>query len=319
MSWIASGAETQRHEPSYLALGPGALMERAEQALAGLDACQLCPRRCGVNRLSGQVGYCRAGRVARVASYGAHHGEEPPLSGSRGSGTIFFSYCTARCLFCQNDSISQFGEGSEVTIPALASVMIALQRRGCHNINLVTPTHYAPQILAAVADAVSQGLRIPVVYNTGGYETVDTLRLLAGIVDIYLPDAKYADDEVARALSGFEGYVEANRAALLEMKRQVGSALLVDEARVAYRGIVLRHLVLPEGLSQTPEVLAWIARELGSETYVSLMAQYHPAHRATGHPKLGRRLYSREYRVALEALQSLGLVDGWSQGLERVY
>lgn len=307
-------------EPGYLALArTGALQARAARAWESLAHCQLCPRRCGVDRLSGQVGYCRAGAVARVASYNAHHWEEPPISGSGGSGTIFFSYCTARCLFCQNYSISQLGVGNDMAADELARAMLTLQRRGCHNINLVTPTHYVPQILQAVALAARQGLRIPLVYNTSGYDTVETLQLLDGIVDIYLPDAKYADDAVARELSGFEGYVAANRAALLEIRRQVTAALQVGADGIAYRGMVVRHLVLPEGLSQTPEVLAWIAENLGRETYVSLMAQYFPAYRAVGHPQLGRRLYRREYRAALDALEALGMENGWTQELDRVY
>lgn len=307
-------------EPGYLALArTGALQARAARAWESLAHCQLCPRRCGVDRLSGQVGYCRAGAVARVASYNAHHWEEPPISGSGGSGTIFFSYCTARCLFCQNYSISQLGVGNDMAADELARAMLTLQRRGCHNINLVTPTHYVPQILQAVALAARQGLRIPLVYNTSGYDTVETLQLLDGIVDIYLPDAKYADDAVARELSGFEGYVAANRAALLEIRRQVTAALQVGADGIAYRGMVVRHLVLPEGLSQTPEVLAWIAENLGRETYVSLMAQYFPAYRAVGHPQLGRRLYRREYRAALDALDALGMENGWTQELDRVY
>jgi putative pyruvate formate lyase activating enzyme len=300
-------------------LASGELRQRVDEAMAGLAHCELCPRRCGVDRLSGQVGYCGAGAVARVASYNAHHWEEPPISGTGGSGTIFLSHCTARCIFCQNYSISQMGVGNDMDTEKLARAMLTLQRRGCHNINLVTPTHFVPQIMAAVAHAAARGLRIPVVYNTGGYETVETLRLLEGIVDIYLPDAKYTDDDVARELSGFDGYVEANRAALLEIKRQVGSALLVNAEGIAYRGMVLRHLVLPDGLSQSLEVLAWIAQELGRDTYISLMAQYFPAHRAVGHPSLGRRLYHREYRVVLEALEELGMENGWTQELDRVY
>ena len=327
MSSTASTTESGREQrtaanqtPRYVAmLASGELRQRVDEAMVGLAHCELCPRRCGVDRLSGQIGYCGAGAVARVASYNAHHWEEPPISGTGGSGTIFLSYCTARCIFCQNYSISQMGVGNDMNTEELARAMLTLQRRGCHNINLVTPTHYVPQIMAAVAHAAGQGLRIPIVYNTGGYDTVETLRLLEGIADIYLPDAKYADDDVARELSGFDGYVEANRAALLEIKRQVGSALLVDVDGIAYRGMVLRHLVLPDRLSQTLDVLAWIARELGRDTYISLMAQYFPAHRAVGHPSVGRRLYRREYRVVLEALEELGMENGWTQELDRIY
>jgi len=293
----------------------GRLAERVERSRERLEACDLCPRRCGVNRLQGEVGFCRAGARAKVASRNAHHGEEPPISGTRGSGTIFFSHCTARCLFCQNYPISQSGVGQVVSGERLAQMMLELQRAGCHNVNLVTPTHYVPQIIEAVSQAADRGLRIPLVYNTSGYDRVETLRLLDGVVDIYLPDAKYADDAVAERLSGFRGYVAANRAALLEMARQVGATLQVDEDGVAVRGMLIRHLVLPHGLSQTPAVLGWIAEHLGPEASISLMSQYFPAHKAVGHPELGRRLLPREYEDARRALEVLGLEEGWCQEL----
>jgi len=291
------------------------LHQRVEAARERLAACDLCPRACGVNRLNGELGYCQTGAQARVASRNAHYGEEPPISGGRGSGTIFFSHCTGRCLFCQNYPISQMGAGWEVTAGELAGMMMELQSRGCHNINLVTPTHCVPQFLAALELAAAQGLRIPIVYNTSGYESLETLWLLDGVVDIYLPDAKYADDAVARRLSGFPGYVGHNRAALLEMQRQVGSSLAVDGEGVATRGMIVRHLVLPGGLSQTPQVLSWIAANLSTAAYVSLMAQYFPAHKAVGHPELGRRLRPEEYDAALQALEDSGLGNGWRQEL----
>jgi len=301
-------------EPSYLALAAsGELAARAKQAHQRLAHCDLCPRMCGVDRLEGQRGYCGAGALPRVASWSAHHGEEPPISGHGGSGTIFFSHCTGRCLFCQNYPISQLGNGQTVTDDRLAAMMIELQRMGCHNINLVTPTHFVPQIIRAAQRAAEVGLRIPLVYNTSGYDRVETLALLDGIVDIYLPDAKYADDQVAREISSFEKYVAANRAALREMRRQVGSSLQVDEGGIAHRGMVVRHLVLPEDLSQTRAVLTWIAQELGLETYISLMAQYFPAHRAAERPPLDRRVSRAEYRDALLALDELGLENGWRQ------
>lgn len=303
--------------PAYLALAAsGELHARVEQAQARLRACDLCPRRCGVDRLQGQVGFCRAGSLARVASHNAHHWEEPPISGTRGSGTIFFSYCTGRCLFCQNYPISQLGVGEEVGARQLGGMMLTLQRWGCHNINLVTPTHYVPQILAGLEVAAAGGLRIPLVYNTSGYDSIETLHLLDGVVDIYLPDAKYADDAVARRLSGFVDYVEHNRAALLEMHRQVGATLQVDEAGVARRGLIIRHLVLPDGLAGTEEVLRWIARRLSTSVYVSLMAQYFPAHRAVGDPQLGRRITFDEYDAALESLQRAGFENGWQQEID---
>jgi putative pyruvate formate lyase activating enzyme len=300
--------------PSYLQLHAGGLLkQRIELAYEMLSHCNLCPRECGVNRLAGERGYCRAGANPVVASWNAHPWEEPPISGTKGSGTIFFTYCTARCVFCQNYPISQLGIGQQVTVQRLAEMMLELQARGCHNINLVTPTHFVPQILAALALAVEEGLRLPLVYNSSGYEAVETLRLLDGIVDIYLPDAKYADDEVARRLSGFRGYVEANRAALKEMFRQVGAELLLDENGLALRGMIIRHMVLPEGLAGTQEVLAWIARELSPSIHISLMSQYFPAHKAVGDPVLGRKITDDEYLEALAAFDALGLERGWRQ------
>ena len=303
--------------PSYLELHrTGELHRRAAEARERLAACDICPRACGVNRLQGETGYCRAGALVRVASWNVHMWEEPPISGGRGSGTIFFAYCTGRCLFCQNYPISQLDSGNDVPAERVGGMMMELQRRGCHNINLVTPSHYVPQILTAVDAAAERGLRIPIVYNTSGYDTVGTLRLLDGVVDIYLPDAKYADDEAARRLSGFVDYTRHNRAALLEMRRQVGARLQVDEAGIAVRGMVVRHLVLPHGLSQTPEVLHWLAANLGKDVYVSLMSQYFPAYRAVGHPELGRRITPKEYGETLAALKAEGLENGWRQEMD---
>lgn len=303
--------------PSYLELHrTGELHRRAAEARKRLAACDICPRACGVNRLQGEEGYCRAGAQVRVASWNVHRWEEPPISGSRGSGTIFFAHCTARCLFCQNYPISQLGAGNEVSAERLGGMMMELQRRGCHNINLVTPTHYVPQILAAIDAAAERGLHIPILYNTSGYDTVETLRLLDGVVDIYLPDAKYADDAVARRLSGFVDYTRHNRAALLEMKRQVGARLQADGEGIAVRGMVVRHLVLPNGLSQSPDVLHWLAENLGTDLYLSLMAQYFPAYRAVGDSELGRRITPEEYGEALATLKAEGLENGWWQELD---
>jgi putative pyruvate formate lyase activating enzyme len=300
--------------PSYLELyACGELARRVEQAYTLLAACTLCPRRCGVNRLEGEVGFCRAGASPAVASWNIHRWEEPPISGRRGSGTIFFTYCTAGCVFCQNYPISQLGVGRVVPVERLAEMMLELQKWGCHNINLVTPTHFVPQILAALERAIGGGLRLPLVYNSSGYETVEVLRLLDGVVDIYLPDAKYADDETARRLSRFPGYVQANRAALQEMFRQVGEELILDDAGLARRGLIIRHLVLPGGLAGTAEVLRWIAAALSPRLHVSVMAQYFPAHRAVGHPILGRKVTANEYEAALGALDAVGLRNGWVQ------
>ena len=300
--------------PSYLELHrSGELKRRIERAYAMLSQCRLCPRECGVDRLRGERGFCQAGAEPIVASWNVHPWEEPPISGTHGSGTIFFSGCTGRCLFCQNYPISQLGVGNTVSVQQLAEMMLELQDRGCHNINLVTPTHFVPQILAALELAIEGGLRLPLVYNTSGYERVETLQLLDGVVDIYLPDAKYADDETARRLSGFVRYVEANRAALREMFRQVGDELVLDGEGIARRGLIVRHLVLPEGLAGTPEVLRWIAENLSPRVHVSLMDQYFPAHKAVGHPVLGRKITAEEYAEALRAFEEAGLTNGWMQ------
>ena len=301
-------------EPGYLALNrSGELARRVEAVYDLLAPCRLCPRECGADRLSGEEGFCRSGAQPKVASWTLHPWEEPPISGARGSGTIFFSGCTGRCLFCQNYPISQLGVGNVVTVERLAEMMVELQRRGAHNVNLVTPTHFVPQILAALPLAVEMGLRLPLVYNSSGYESVEVLRLLDGVVDVWLPDAKYATDDVARRLSGFSRYVEHNRAALREMYRQVGDELLLDGEGIAQRGLIIRHLVLPGGLAGTREVLHWIASELSPRVHVSLMGQYFPAYRAVGHPLLGRKLTTEEYEDALAAFDEADLERGWRQ------
>jgi len=303
-----------KETPSYLELYyQGELARRIEQAYALLESCTLCPRKCGINRLAGQQGFCRAGPELKVASWNVHLWEEPPISGFHGSGTIFFSDCTGRCLFCQNYPISQLGVGNIVPVERLAEMMLELQARGCHNINLVTPTHFVPQILAALPQAIAGGLHLPLVYNSSGYETVEVLRLLEGVIDIWLPDAKYADDGIARRLSGFSHYVEHNRAALREMYRQVGDELVLDARGLARRGMIVRHLVLPEGLAGTGEVLHWIATALSPRVHISLMDQYFPAHRAVGHPVLGRKITPQEYEEALYAFEAAGLMNGWRQ------
>lgn len=301
-------------EPSYLALHrSGELRARARAATAALARCTLCPRACGVDRLHGRRGACNMAAEPVIASWNIHRWEEPPISGTRGSGTIFFSGCAGKCIFCQNYPISQLGYGNTVSIERFAGMMLALQRRGCHNINFVTPTHFVPQILAAVDLAAAWGLHIPLVYNTSGYETVETLRLLAGVVDIWLPDAKYTDESSAQRISGFPRYVAANRAALKEIFHQVGDDLLLDGEGIARRGMIVRHLVLPAGLADTPGVLHWLATELSPRVHVSLMDQYFPAYRALAHPTLGRKITRAEYAAALEALDAAGLENGWTQ------
>ncbi len=300
--------------PAYLALHrSGELARRAERAWAVLESCDLCPHACGVDRLAGQVGVCRASAALKIASWTLHPWEEPPISGSRGSGTIFFSGCTGCCCFCQNYPISQLGAGNVVSVARLAEMMLKLQNRGAHNINLVTATHFVPHILAAMPAAIEGGLRLPLVYNSSGYEAVETLRLLQDVVEVYLPDVKYADDAVARRLSGLPRYVEVNRAALREMFRQVGPDLILDGDGLARRGLIVRHMVLPEGLAGSAEVLAWIATELSPRVHVSLMDQYFPAYRAIGDPVLGRKVTFEEYLAALEAFDAAGLERGWRQ------
>ena len=288
-------------------------MRRAESAMAILEHCELCPHCCGANRLASERGICRMGALPKVSSWNLHRWEEPPLSGTRGSGTIFFSGCTGRCVFCQNYPISQLGYGEEVQVERLASMMLELQRKGAHNINLVTPTHFVPQILIALLHAVRSGLRLPLVYNTSGYEREWTLSLLDGIVDIWLPDAKYADDAIARHLSGFRNYVAYNQAALREMYRQAGPELVLDEDGLAVHGLIVRHMVLPEGLAGTREVLRWLAKELSPKICLSLMDQYFPAHRAIDDPILGRKTTPDEYLAALDAFDAAGLERGWLQ------
>ena len=301
-------------EPRYLTLyRNGELFRRAESAQAMLEHCELCPHCCGVNRCAGERGICRMGDLPKVSSWNIHRWEEPPLSGTRGSGTIFFSGCTGRCSFCQNYPISQLGYGDVVEAQRLASMMLELQRKGAHNINLVTPTHFVPQILAALLHAVRSGLRLPLVYNTSGYERQTTLSLLDGIVDIWLPDAKYGHDAIARRLSGFKNYVASNRAALREMYRQVGHELTLDPEGLAVRGLLVRHMILPEGLAGTPQVLSWLAKELSPQVHVSLMDQYFPAHRALHDPILGRKTTPIEYLAALDAFDAAGLERGWFQ------
>jgi putative pyruvate formate lyase activating enzyme len=300
--------------PSYLALhGTGELAHRIQTARAILACCELCPHLCGADRLHGERGVCLMGDQAKVSSWNLHVWEEPPISGTRGSGTIFFSGCTGRCRFCQNYPISKLGYGQVVTSRRLAEMMLDLQHKGAHNINFVTPTHFMPQILAALPTAIEGGLQVPLVYNTSGYERVEILRLLEGVIDVWLPDAKYADDRIARRQSGFVKYVEHNRLALKEIYRQVGEEVVLDRDGLALRGMIIRHLVLPGGLAGTATVLDWIAGELSTRVHVSLMDQYFPAHRALSDPVLGRKLAPDEYLEALDALDSAGLEHGWYQ------
>jgi putative pyruvate formate lyase activating enzyme len=298
--------------PRYLNIKEEELDRRIEKAYKLLSPCEVCPRKCGVDRLEGEKGFCRSSEEVIVSSYNAHFGEEPPLVGYFGSGTIFFTNCNLKCVYCQNYPISQLGNGNKVSLSELAKIMLALQKRKCHNINLVTPTHFVPQILKSLKSAIKMGLRIPIVYNTSGYDSVNTLKLLDGIVDIYLPDARYADNETARKYSSAPSYFEIMKKALKEMHQQVGD-LVTDKIGVARSGLIVRHLVLPEGLSGTKKIMHFIARKISSHTYISLMAQYFPAYQAGQFPPLSRRINREEYREALQAYKEEGLENGWFQ------
>lgn len=284
----------------------GKLHERVEEALAILENCQLCPRCCKVNRTKGELGKCNTGREAVVSSFGPHFGEEAPLVGSGGSGTIFFTYCNLRCCFCQNYSISQLGEGHQVSPREIAGMMLSLERRGCHNINFVSPTHVVPQILEALEIAVEAGLSIPLVYNSGGYDSVKTLKLLDGIFDIYMPDMKYSDEQNAERFSGVKDYPAVNRAAVREMHRQVGD-LQLDADGVATRGLLVRHLVLPNGLAGTAEVCRFLSQDISTGTYLNVMAQYRPCFKAFDIPELMRPITREEFAEAVKIARGFGL------------
>ena len=298
--------------PRYLNIKEEELDRRIEKAYKLLSPCEVCPRKCGVNRLEGEKGFCRSGEEVIVSSYNSHFGEEPPLVGNFGSGTIFFTNCNLKCVYCQNYPISQLGNGNKVSLSELAKIMLALQKRRCHNVNLVTPTHFVPQILKSLKLAIKMGLHIPIVYNTSGYDSVNTLKLLDGVVDIYLPDARYADNEIARKYSAAPDYFEIMKNALKEMHRQVGD-LMTDKIGIARSGLIIRHLVLPEGLSGTKKIMHFIAREISPYTYVSLMAQYFPAYQAGQFLPLSRRINREEYKEALQVFKKEGLENGWFQ------
>jgi putative pyruvate formate lyase activating enzyme len=298
---------TGAFQPAYLGLLEGGELERrAAEALRRLETCDVCARACLVNRRLGELGACHTGERARVSSYGPHLGEENPLRGWRGSGTVFFARCNLHCQYCQNHDISQTDDGEEVEPEELASIMLRLQAAGCHNINLVSPSHVAPQILIAVLVAARAGLRLPLVYNTGGYDSLSTLKLLDGVVDIYMPDMKYADAVVAERYSQVPNYPEVNREAVREMHRQVGD-LQIDESGLAKRGLLVRHLVLPHGLAGTAQIVQFLADEISRETYLNIMDQYRPAYCAGAHPELNRRVLRQEYQGALQMALEAGL------------
>jgi len=302
-------------EPGYLKLHrSGELKSRGENLWAMMESCQLCPRMCGVNKLKGEMGFCHANSHLEISAFHPHFGEERPLVGKGGSGTIFLTNCSLRCVFCINWEISQGGEGSERTIAEFANMMLTLQKMGCHNINFVTPTHYSPHILLAVDRAASRGLKVPLVYNTCGWERIEILKILDGIVDIYLPDFKYSEGEMAsRYSSGAATYPEVTKKALLEMHRQVGVAKPADDG-LMYRGLMIRHLVMPNDVSGTKEVIKWIATNLPKDTYLNLMSQYRPTYKAFDYPEISRSITREEYTTAINHAREAGLINLEIQG-----
>jgi len=295
------------YTPRYVELEESGELERRERELwSMLESCRLCPRQCGDPRLLGVAGVCGGTDKFTVSSFGAHHGEERPLRGRNGSGTIFFANCSLRCVFCQNWEIAHRGDGREITHEQLATIMMSLQNQGCHNINFVTPTHYVPHIVKALRIAIGRGLRLPTLYNTGGYDSLEVIKLLDGIIDVYLPDFKYQDSEVAARFSqGAQNYTEHTAAAIAEMHRQVGVLETVEG--VAIRGLIIRHLVLPENLAATDKFVKWVVSELSLETHVNIMGQYRPMFRANDFPPLNRGVTRAEYDQAMQWAREAGL------------
>lgn len=295
-------------EPAYLELlRSGELKRRVEEAVSMLEECRLCGRECRVNRLESVKGaVCRTGEKAVVSSFNAHFGEEAPLVGQNGSGTIFFTNCNLKCQFCQNCEISQLAEGREGSPDEIAAMMLHLQSQGCHNINFVSPTHVIPQIMAALLIAAEKGLQVPLVHNTGGYDSLEALRLLDGIVDIYMPDMKYGDEKVGRRYSKVKEYPQVNQAAVREMHRQVGD-LVMDEQGVALQGLLIRHLILPNGLAGTAEIAQFLAEKISPETYLNVMSQYRPMYKAHEYPRINRRPTMEELQEAVTLAHEAGL------------
>ena len=296
-----------KETPKYLiTYKKGEFTSRNKKLWQLLEQCSLCPWSCGVNRLENDCGQCGIGKKARVSSFMTHYGEEKPISGQYGSGTIFFSGCNLNCQFCQNWEISQKLIGHEVNDQDLAEMMLTLQHQGCHNINLVSPTHVVPQIISALMLAIPAGLSIPIVYNSGGYDAIHTLRLLDGIIDIYMPDMKYADDIIAEKYSGIKSYSSINRAAVREMHLQVGD-LKINAQGIAFQGLLVRHLVLPNELAGTKNIAEFLAREISTETYINIMNQYRPEFQAPKHPKINRRISIEENQKAIAEARLVGL------------
>ncbi|OGN94715.1 MAG: radical SAM protein [Chloroflexi bacterium RBG_13_51_18] len=306
-------------EPGYISLYRSGELERRAKALeARLAACDICPRECGANRIKGKVGKCNSGLLPIISSFCAHHGEEPVLSGSRGSGTIFFGNCNMRCVYCQNYQISQspgIQKNNKVSTQVLAERMLYIQDElHCHNINLVTPSHFVPQIVRALINAVPMGLRLPLVYNTSSYDSVKTLKELDGVVSIYLADIRYASNELARKYSRARNYVDNARAAISEMQRQVGD-LVVDEDGIAQKGLIIRHLILPGGIAGSEDSLRWLVGEVSPRVAVSVMSQYYPTHRSYKFKELNRKILPQEYQDVVDLVEKLGIENGWLQGV----
>ena len=294
-------------KPSYLKLfESGELKERSEAAAEMLQACKLCPHLCSINRAQDERGICRAGEYVVVDSVSPHFGEESVLVGEHGSGTIFFGYCNLKCVFCQNYQLSAKGQGHEIAVSELANAMLQLQKLGCHNINFVSPTHFAAQIIQGVEIAANRGLNIPLVYNTGGFDTVETLQMLEGIIDIYMPDIKFFKEDAALKYLRVKGYPQAVKDAIKEMHRQVGD-LKIDENGLAYRGLLVRHLVMPGGLAGSEEIMRFLAEEVSPHTFVNIMRQYHPSHLSHRFPEINRRITRQEYAKAVNAAREAGL------------
>src|SRR3954468_24157335 len=313
-------SSSNKFEPSYLSLlRSGEMLRRVDALEALLERCIVCPLDCGNNRLNDELARCYSGRLPIVSSYTAHFGEEPPLTGTRGAGNIFFGNCNLRCVYCQNYQISQAHKEqikNQVTHERLAEMMLELQARGCHNINFVSPTHFAPQMARAILIAAEKGLSVPIVYNTNAYDSVEVLRLLDGIVDVYLPDLKYAEDEAGYLYSKVPRYREISRAALSEMFRQTGDKLICDENGLLQRGLVVRLLVLPNDMGSIAESIEWIRDELSPRVAISLMAQYYPTHQAETNKRyvlLSRRIRELEWLKATSAIEELGMEEGWVQ------
>jgi len=297
--------------PSYIRLfEDGKLQPRIRVLKEFLKECRLCPRECGVNRVNGEMGVCQAGLEPMVSSVFPHFGEEPPLVGHHGSGTIFLTHCNLRCIFCQNYDISHLGNGEPMTSSDMARVMVRLQEMGCHNINFVTPTHYAPQIVTSLPEAIEKGLRLPIVYNCSGYESLEVIRLLEGVVDIYMPDAKYMDGKYSKQFSNAPDYPEIIKKVLKEMHRQVGD-LTTNSNGVAKRGLLIRHLVMPNGVASSEAVLKFIAEEISVHSYVNIMDQYRPEYQARECPEINRRITRKEYQEATQWAKHYQLYRGF--------